>query len=118
MAKPEMWPAWMIADDVLTLVSELVANAVCYSDSKLPGGQFTVRVHDVPGEYIHAAVEDGGSNWDGDLTKAAEWPHGLYILQKLATSCGTAACRRQRTVWFTIDYPNPRGSAPPRPLPP
>jgi len=107
-----------VADDVLVLVSELVANAVCYSDSKLPGGQFTVCVHDVAGEYIHAAVEDGGSDWDGDLAKAAEWPHGLYLLQKLATSCGTAVCRRQWTVWFTVDYPSPRGSAPLRPLPP
>lgn len=106
-----------VADDVLTLVSELVSNAVCYTDSKLPGGYFTVRVHDFPGEYIYAAVEDGGSDWDGDLTTAAECPHGLYILQQLATTCGTAATQRRRTVWFTINYPAPPGTAPAPPTP-
>jgi anti-sigma regulatory factor (Ser/Thr protein kinase) len=36
------------ADDVITLTWELAANAIGHSDSGLPGGQFTITIHDFP----------------------------------------------------------------------
>lgn len=94
-----------MADDVILLISELAGNAVCYSDSSLPGGTFTVRVADFPGDYVYAEVEDQGSDWHGDLARSAKHPHGLYLVRQLAATCGVDCCRRVRIVWFTIGYP-------------
>lgn len=99
-----------LADDVILLISELGVNAVSYSDSGKPGGEFTVRVADFPGDYVYAEVEDQGSDWDGDLAGSARRPHGLYIVRKIATSCGVERGRRMRIVWFTISYPPPSRS--------
>lgn len=52
-----------VADDVTALTWELAANAITHSDSGLPGGQFTVTMHDFPGDYVYADVCDQGSRW-------------------------------------------------------
>ena len=94
-----------LADDVLILASELAANAVTHSDSRRPGGTFTVRLQHQHGSHVHAEVTDQGSSWDGDLTAAADRPHGLYLLRALSTRCGVHGGAPARTVWFRIDYP-------------
>jgi hypothetical protein len=101
-----------LADDVLTLISELAANAVTHSDSRQPGGTFTVRLRHHPGSHIRAEVQDQGSTWHGNLTRSAQPPHGLYLLLTLATRCGTRHRPGSRTAWFRLDYPPP---APPLP---
>jgi hypothetical protein len=92
---------WPLADDAITLASELAANAVSHSHSRQPGGQFTVRAQLHPDGSLHAQVEDQGSNWDGDLG-TAECPHGLYLLRALSTTCGTHPSNNGRVTWFTL----------------
>lgn len=99
-----------LAVNVVSLVSELAANAVTHSDSGQPGGAFTVRLQR-HSSHIRVEVQDQGSSWDGDLATAARRPHGLYLLLTLATRCGTSRAAGSRTIWFRIDYP----PFPPRP---
>jgi len=51
------------ADEVILCLSELAANAVLHSDSRRPGGTFTVRIESCPGGYIRIEVDDGGGPW-------------------------------------------------------
>jgi two-component sensor histidine kinase len=92
---------WPLADDAITLVSELATNAVSHSHSRRPGGQFTVRFQIHPDGGLHAEVEDQGSDWDGDLS-AAECPHGLYLLRALSTACGTRSGNDGWVTWFSL----------------
>ena len=106
-----------MADDVLLIMHELAANAVRHSKSREGGGTFTARLLDVPGEYVVGEIEDGGSNWDGDLLGSARDTSGLYILLHLAAACGVSGQRWKRVVWFRVHYPpvtgSPRALAPP-----
>jgi hypothetical protein len=101
-----------VADEVIAVAWELVANACLYSDSKLPGGQFAITVHDFASDYVYAEVRDQGSAWDADLGKSAEWPHGLYLMQQIAATYGAAGGRRGWIIWFTVNYPAAAASSP------
>lgn len=92
---------WPLADDAITLVSELAANAISHSRSRQPGGRFTARAQLHPDGSLHAQVEDQGSDWDGDLS-AAECPHGLYLLRALSTACGTRPGDQGWVTWFAL----------------
>jgi anti-sigma regulatory factor (Ser/Thr protein kinase) len=94
-----------LADDVIAVVSELTANAVTHSDSRRPGGTFTVRLGYRPGEHVRAEVADQGSTWHGDLARSARDQHGLHIVLALATASGTSRDEAGTTVWFRIDHP-------------
>jgi anti-sigma regulatory factor (Ser/Thr protein kinase) len=94
-----------IADEVTAVAWELAANACLYSNSNRPGGQFALTVHDFTGDYVYAEVRDQGSIWDADLSQSAECPHGLYLMQQLATTYGAAGARRGWMIWFTVSYP-------------
>jgi hypothetical protein len=106
-----------VADDVIAVAWELAANACLYSNSHRPGGQFAITIHDFTGDYVYAQVQDQGSPWDPDLSQPAECPHGLYLLQQLATTYGAAGGRRGWIIWFTVTYPPPRPSISPESLP-
>jgi serine/threonine-protein kinase RsbW len=93
-----------VADDAVHLLSELSANAIAHSDSGNKGGAFTVRAEHVRGRYVRCEVEDQGSTWDGNLSSSARHPHGLYLLELLASSCGVERIGRVHIVWFCIDY--------------
>ena len=94
-----------LADEVTAVVWELAANACLYSNSKCPGGQFAMTVHDFTGDYVYAEVRDQGSNWEADLGQAAECPHGLYLMQQIAATYGAAGGRQGWMIWFTVSYP-------------
>jgi len=89
--------------DLALLVSELCANAIAHSASGRPGGAFAVRVRHVHGDYVHAEVRDGGSEWHGDIARSADPPHGHYLLLALAADCGVSADGGSRTVWFRLE---------------
>jgi anti-sigma regulatory factor (Ser/Thr protein kinase) len=97
--------ACLVADEVITVAWELVANACLYSNSRKPGGRFGMTVHDFTSDYVYAEVRDQGSTWDADLSQAAESPHGLYVTQQIATTYGAAGGRRGWIIWFTVNYP-------------
>jgi hypothetical protein len=83
-----------VADEVVAVLWELCANACQHSHSRLPGGW-----------YVYADVRDQGSDWEANLDKATEWPHGLYLLREIASTCGAAGGRRSWRIWFTVDHP-------------
>lgn len=95
----------LMADDVLLVMHELAANAVRHSRSGEDGGTFTVRLITVPGQYVLGEVEDGGSDWDGDLRGSAREASGLFLVLNLAAACGVSAGRWKRVVWFRMHYP-------------
>lgn len=99
-----------VTDDAVQLLSELSANAIAHSDSGKAGGTFTVRAEHFVNSYVWGEVEDQGSGWDGDLSGSARRPHGLYLLEQLASDYGVERIKRVHVVWFRIDY------RPPRPL--
>ena len=97
------------ADDLILLASELAANAAQHSNSRKPGGKFTVRAQLRTGECARLEVEDQGGPWTirehGD-----ERPHGLDLVAMLAgegnwgageTSSGT------RVVWVRLGWTEP-----------
>jgi serine/threonine-protein kinase RsbW len=95
-----------LADDVILLMSELGGNAVRHSGSGRNGGTFTARLVDLPGRYVLGVVEDGGSDWDGNLPGSARDASGLYIVMNLSADCGVYGGKRKRAVWFRMDYPS------------
>jgi hypothetical protein len=100
-----------MADDVILLMSELGANAVRHSGSGRGGGIFTARLLDFPGEYVLGVIEDGGSEWDGDLQGSAREASGLFLVLAMSADCGVYGGRRKRAVWFRMPYP-PDGRTP------
>jgi serine/threonine-protein kinase RsbW len=94
-----------VADDVVLLMSELGANAVRHSGSGRDGGTFTVRLLDVPGQYVLGEIVDGGSDWDGDLQGSARNASGLCLVLALSAACGVSGGRHGRAVWFRVHYP-------------
>jgi hypothetical protein len=94
-----------MADDVIQLMSELGANAVKHSRSREAGGTFTARLLDVPGQYMLGEIEDGGSDWRGDLQGSARDASGLDLLLKFSAACGVSGDSWKRVVWFHLKYP-------------
>jgi hypothetical protein len=104
-----------MADDVILLMSELGANAIRHSGSGHDGGSFTARLLDLPGEYVLGVVEDGGSQWHGNLHGSARDASGLYLVLALSADCGVYGGRHKRAVWFRMQYPSvgrPSGAQP------
>ena len=93
-----------IADDVVHCASELAANAVRHSQSRLAGGTFIVRTEIYPGDYLWIEVEDEGGTW----LEAARDPgraHGLEIVRALASDFGVEGDETSRVVWVRLDWP-------------
>jgi anti-sigma regulatory factor (Ser/Thr protein kinase) len=89
---------------VILCVSELVANAALHSDSRLPGGTFTVRATVSPGHHIHIEVEDDGGPWT-PATSDHVRHHGLDIIRALADDWGIGD-HTARTAWATFNWPH------------
>jgi serine/threonine-protein kinase RsbW len=71
-----------LADDVLLCLSEIATNAVLYTRSGRPGGEFTVTVDVLAGVLLALAVADQGGPWAG--READTYSHGLEIVHELA----------------------------------
>jgi serine/threonine-protein kinase RsbW len=89
-----------LSADVITCLSELATNAVIHSDSRKPGGTFSVRVAVGPG-LIRVEVMDDGGAWrlvepPGDGQRG----RGLVIVAAFATCWGITTCTSGRTAWF------------------
>jgi hypothetical protein len=94
-----------MAEDAIFLMSELGANAVRHSRSREANGTFTARLLDVPGHYVLGEIEDGGSDWSGDLPGSARNASGLDLLLRLSAACGVSGDASRRVVWFRLPYP-------------
>ena len=93
-----------IADDVVHCASELAANAVRHSQSRLAGGSFIVRTEIYPGDYVWVEVEDEGGTWL-EAARDLERGHGLEIVRGLASECGVEGDEASRVVWARLDWP-------------
>jgi anti-sigma regulatory factor (Ser/Thr protein kinase) len=92
--------------DAVTCLSELVTNSIEHSESRVPGGQVTVRATLADGR-LRVEVEDQGGPWCPAATHA-EGPggRGLRIVAALSREWGkTAESARPRTVWFEMGGP-------------
>jgi len=94
------------ADEVILCLSELAANAVMHSNSRRPGGTFTVRIGTRTGAYIRIEVEDGGGPWLAPAPDPGSG-RGLDIIGALAAEWGIATGPAGRTVWARFDWPTP-----------
>ena len=94
-----------MADDVILCASELAANAAIHSDSRRPGGTFTVRTENCPGDSVRIEVEDDGGAWVGPTPDPAHG-RGLDIIRTLAAEWGITTGAAGRTVWARIDWPS------------
>jgi anti-sigma regulatory factor (Ser/Thr protein kinase) len=92
-----------VADDVILCASELAANAVNHSASRLPGGTFTIRTLISRGDFIRLEVHDSGGPWTPTITDPSGH-HGLDILQALATNWGINGDTTTRTAWATFTW--------------
>jgi hypothetical protein len=93
-----------VAEEAVLLAHELCANAVAYSESGRPGGQFSIHAELFEGSYVWVEVQDQGSSWDGNLSGAEPW-HGLYLLATIATGSEAVRMREGWLISFTVCYP-------------
>jgi anti-sigma regulatory factor (Ser/Thr protein kinase) len=94
-----------VADEVILCASELAANAALHSNSRLPGGTFTVLIIVSRGDFVRIEVHDNGSPWtraSGDSTGH----HGLDIVRALADKWGTDGNHTRRTTWAIFTWPH------------
>ena len=75
------------ADDAILCISELASNSILYSNSRRPGGTFTVRTEVHDGDYVWIEVEDKGGTWHERPHRDSR-PHGLDIVRELSAQCG------------------------------
>jgi anti-sigma regulatory factor (Ser/Thr protein kinase) len=94
------------ADEVILCLSELAANAVLHSDSRRPGGTFTVRIDSCPGAYLRVEVDDDGGPWLAPAPDPGSG-RGLDIIRVLAADWGVATRPAGRTVWARFNWPSP-----------
>jgi anti-sigma regulatory factor (Ser/Thr protein kinase) len=90
-------------DDAVLCLSELVSNAILHSDSRRPGGTFTVHAIMRMGR-LRAEVEDGGGHWRPRRSRCCQHGRGLTIVGALAATWDViGGDRGPRTVWFEMD---------------
>ena len=92
-----------MADDVILCASELATNAVLHSNSRLPGGAFTVRVAISPRDHVRIEVQDNGGLW-APVVSDTERHHGLDIIRILATDWGIDGDHATRTAWARFNW--------------
>lgn len=93
-----------VADDALTCLSELAANAVLHSNSQLPGGSFTVQAGRDPGGRLRIEVTDQGGPWDPSADPDGEHGRGLLVVARLAADWGIGEHLNGRTAWLELDW--------------
>jgi Histidine kinase-like ATPase domain len=95
-----------VLDETVLCLSELASNAVLHSESRRPGGTFTVRAEIAPGDHVRVAVQDQGGPWREHPHDDGR-PHGLAIVRGLATDSGTDGdALTGWIVWARIDWPD------------
>jgi anti-sigma regulatory factor (Ser/Thr protein kinase) len=94
-----------VADGVILCASELAANAALHSNSRLPGGTFTVRILVSRGDFIRVEVHDNGGLWTS-ASAGTTGHHGLDIVRALADKWGTDGNHTARTTWAIFNWPH------------
>ena len=100
--------AWLGAcaelDDVILCASELATNAIIHSRSGELGGSITVTADLCAANCLRIEVHDSGGPWT-QPTVAPDRPHGLDIVDMLASKWGVNDVEVGRIVWAELDWP-------------
>ncbi|MEO5874042.1 MAG: ATP-binding protein [Streptosporangiaceae bacterium] len=92
-----------VLDEAQICQSELITNALRYSDSGGEGGQVRVEIEYDRSHTTVRVVDDGGSATFPQVTQASdESGRGLAIVAALARAWGVRQVGRRTAVWFTI----------------
>jgi hypothetical protein len=83
------------ADDVILIGSELAANSVVHSGSKM----FVMRC-EIFGSYIWIESQDSGSDWHP--RQPDDRPHGTDLIALLAEDWGSERSDRDRITWARV----------------
>jgi hypothetical protein len=104
-------------DDIIAVVSELAANAICHTESGR-GGQFSVEVM-WSGPHVSVMVGDGGGASEPRIIEDADGEHGrgLRMVRALSVGVGVSGDERGRFVradlaWAADAYPGTLDVAP------
>jgi serine/threonine-protein kinase RsbW len=92
------------AQAAVACVSELAANAISHTRSGLPGGTFTVSVHD-SGDAVRIAVTDTGGNTRPRVRRprpASTRGRGLAIVAALSAAWGCERIGGGQVTWCHI----------------
>jgi anti-sigma regulatory factor (Ser/Thr protein kinase) len=92
------------AQAAATCVSELAANAINHTPSGLPGGTFTLSVHD-GGDAVRIAVTDVGSNTRPRARRprlTSTHGRGLAIVAAVAAAWGNKRTGSGQITWCEI----------------
>jgi two-component sensor histidine kinase len=94
------------ADDAILCISELVTNTILHSNSRKPGGTFTIRAEVHAGDYLCIDVEDNGGPWEDRAHHRDGRPHGLDIVNALAADWGVDGDPLTGwVVWARLNWP-------------
>jgi anti-sigma regulatory factor (Ser/Thr protein kinase) len=85
----------------MVCLSEIVTNAVLYSNSRRPRGRFIVRASHGPAG-LRVEVEDEGGPWKLRHGHNEQRGRGLAIVDALSTDWSVSGDGTSRTVWFEI----------------
>ncbi|HEV2374290.1 MAG TPA: ATP-binding protein [Streptosporangiaceae bacterium] len=99
-----------LTEDATVCLSELVTNSIEHSNSRQPGGQFTVCAT-LAGGWLRVEVEDQGGLWL-PRPQGTDGPRGrgLRIVEALSLAWGrSGGGTGSRTVWFEM-HEDPNGS--------
>jgi anti-sigma regulatory factor (Ser/Thr protein kinase) len=95
-----------VAYDAILCLSELAANAVTHSNSREPGGLFTIRASVRHRDHVRVEVKDQGGPWVQPASTDGQHGRGLFIVSQLASDWGISGDGRAGwTVWFEIACP-------------
>jgi anti-sigma regulatory factor (Ser/Thr protein kinase) len=92
-------------DDAILCLSEMAANAILHSNSRKPGGHFTVRT-EMHSDRLRVEVHDDGGPWTVPPPDGVQHGHGIHIISQLAHAWGiTGDSDTGWTVWAEIACP-------------
>ena len=98
---------YLLADDAVLCLSEMAANAILHSDSRKPGGHFSVRA-EIHEDRLRVEVHDDGGPWTVPPPDGIQHGHGLHIISQLGRAWGiTGDSETGWTVWFEAAHDPP-----------
>ncbi|GAA0587743.1 hypothetical protein GCM10009546_57650 [Actinomadura livida] len=100
-----------VLDDLVTVASETVSNAVTHTASGVEGGEVTVVVSAGDGLYRLEVADDGaaGARPHVKAEVGAESGRGMRIVEALASRWGFRADGHRTVVWAEFPVPAARG---------
>jgi anti-sigma regulatory factor (Ser/Thr protein kinase) len=92
--------------EAVACLGELTANAIVHSNSRQPGGSFSVQVFCHADGRMRVEVTDQGGPWTPIFSEDGRHGRGLLIVSQLADNWGISGdSKGGRTAWFELTGP-------------